>query len=131
MKDTSMTEEILLYIEEHLYHELTLEKIAKELHYSKFYMARTFKEHTGLTLYQYIRGRRLDQAARMLTERKKSIAEIALEVNYSSQQAFTKAFRGTYGCTPQEYRRIGVYMPGQDQIFLCVKRDDIQGRMAA
>ncbi len=122
MKDTSMTEEILLYIEEHLYHELTLEKIAKELHYSKFYMARTFKEHTGLTLYQ---------AARMLTERKKSIAEIALEVNYSSQQAFTKAFRGTYGCTPQEYRRIGVYMPGQDQIFLCVKRDDIQGRMAA
>lgn len=131
MKEMSVTRKILLYVEEHLYQQLTLEKIAKELHYSKFYIARTFKEHTGLTLYKYVQGRRLDEAARKLIETKYSIVEIALEANYGSQQAFTKAFRDTYGCTPQRYRCMGVFIPGQDPISLRVRSNQIGERMAA
>ena len=58
MDSMPLTEKVLLYIENNLDKKLTLEKIAEELHYSKFYMARTFKEDTGCTLYKYIRGRR-------------------------------------------------------------------------
>lgn len=131
MKEMSVTRKILLYVEEHLYQQLTLEKIAKELHYSKFYITRTFKEHTGLTLYKYVQGRRLDEAARKLIETKCSIVEIALEANYGSQQAFTKAFRDVYGCTPQRYRCMGVFIPGQDPISLRVRSNQIGERMAA
>ncbi|MBD5459855.1 MAG: helix-turn-helix domain-containing protein, partial [Lachnospiraceae bacterium] len=79
MADTSITKRILLYVEEHLEKELSLEKIAEELSYSKFYMARIFKENTGMSLHKYIRGRRLDEAARILTETDRPIADIALE----------------------------------------------------
>lgn len=120
MKDMTITKRILRYIEDHFKNqpekELSLEKIAKELNYSKFYIARTFKSHTGVTIYKYIQGRRLDEAARKLVETDQPIVEIALEAGYSSQQAFTQAFRHTHTCTPQEYRRIGIFLPKQNRM---------------
>ncbi len=116
MKEMSLTERIIRYIEDNLDKDLSLEKIAEELNYSRFYTARTFKEHTGMTLYKYIQGRRLDEAARKLAETDQPIVEVALEAGYGSQQAFTQAFRCAYACTPQEYRRRGSFMPGQGRI---------------
>ncbi|MEZ3478231.1 MAG: AraC family transcriptional regulator [Lachnospiraceae bacterium] len=104
----SMIKSIVSYINEHIEEDLPLDKIAKELHYSKFYMARTFAEKTGSTIYKYIQGQRLAQAARKLVESGKPIVEIAYEARYNSQQAFTLAFGRRYHCTPQTYRRNGV-----------------------
>lgn len=44
MKKNIVVEQITEYIENHLEEELSLEKISKELNYSKFYMARIFSE---------------------------------------------------------------------------------------
>ncbi len=100
-----ISRKIVSYIEENLDKDLTLEKIAEALNYSKFYMVRVFKDNTGITPYQYIRGRRLDKAAEKLVGTKQPVVEIALEAGYGSQQSFTRVFRCEYGCTPQEYRR--------------------------
>ena len=51
-----MIKSIVSYINDHIEEDLPLDKIAKELHYSKFYMARTFAEKTGCTIYKYIQG---------------------------------------------------------------------------
>lgn len=138
MKDKSITKRILSYIEDNLDKELSLDKIAQELRYSKFYIARTFKDNTGITLYKYIQGRRLDEAARKLVQTKRPIVEIAFEAGYASQQAFTQAFRLIYICTPQEYRRIGVFIPKQGRINMCMERGYVmlsfertRGQMAA
>ena len=58
MVSRSVTGKILSYIDAHPDQDLTLERLAEELHYSKFYMARTFKADTGMTLCKYIQGRR-------------------------------------------------------------------------
>ena len=116
MNNNTVVEKIVDYIETHINEDLPLDKIAKELNYSKFYIARTFKSHTGVTIYKYIQGRCLDEAARKLVETDQPIVEIAFEAGYSSQQAFTQAFRHTYTCTPQQYRRVGIFMPKQDRI---------------
>lgn len=121
MNEEGITTKILSYIEKNLNEELTLEKIAKELNYSRFYAARKFKKDTGITMYQYIRGRRLDEAAAKLAGTKRPVLEIALEAGYGSQQAFTQAFRNAYEYTPQEYRRIGIFMPRQNRIEMRMK----------
>lgn len=118
MGNMSITKRILLYIEDNLDKELSLEKIAKEFHYSKFYIARIFKDNAGITLHKYIQGRRLDKAAKKLAETRQPIVEIALEAGYTSQQAFTQAFRRAYICTPQKYRRIGIFIPKQNIIHM-------------
>lgn len=121
MKDKSITKRILSYIEDNLDKELSLDKIAQEFNYSKFYIARTFKDNTGITLYKYIQGRRLDEAARKLVKTEQPIVDIAFEAGYASQQAFTQAFRLIYICTPQEYRRAGVFLPKQSRINMCME----------
>ena len=136
MGDTSITRRILLYIEEHLEKELSLGKIAEEFSYSRFYLARAFKADTGTTIYKYIQGRRLDEAARKLTETQRPIVEIAYEAGYGSQQAFTQTFRRVYLCAPQEYRHRGIFVPKQNRICMCMKDAGLSfeksgGRMAA
>ena len=107
MKDDKIVKKITSYIEAHLDEDLSLESIADSLHYSKFYLARTFAEQTGSTIGKYIQGCRLTLAARKLVETNKPIIEIAFEAHYNSQQAFTLAFRRLYLCTPQVYRKRG------------------------
>ena len=105
MKDESIVEKAISYIENHLNEDLSLDELAKNLHYSKFYLERVFAETIDCTVYQYIKQRRLAEAARKLMETDKPIVEIALEARYSTQQAFTLAFRKRYLCTPQDYRK--------------------------
>ena len=118
MSSKEVTEKILSYVEEHLDSALSLEKTAGALNYSKFYIARVFRENTGIAFYQYIRGRRLDEAAKELAEGTKPVIEIAFEAGYGSHQAFIQAFHKEYGCTPQEYRKNGIFIPKQDRIVL-------------
>jgi AraC-type DNA-binding domain-containing proteins len=137
VSDKSIIEKVLVYIDDHIEEELSLDKIATVFNYSKFYMERTFAEKTGCTIYKYIQRKRLTQAAQKLVESNKPIVEIAYEAHYSSQQAFTQAFGRVYQCSPQMYRKNGIFYPVQMQIALCttqvlfVKNYKIGGRMVA
>jgi len=116
MSDNTIAVRIADYIEEHLDEDLSLDKIAKDMNYSKFYIARTFADKTGVTIYKYIQRRRLTLAAWKLVETKEPIIEIAYDAHYSSQQAFTLAFGQLYMHTPQTYRKIGTFCPKQPRI---------------
>ncbi len=113
MGANNIVESLIDYIEKNLNEDLTLDKIADDLNYSKFYIARIFSKKTGTTIYKYIQGRRLTLAALKLVETKKPIIEIAYEAKYNSQQAFTLAFNQLYLCTPQTYRKNAHFYPKQ------------------
>ncbi|MCI8670172.1 MAG: helix-turn-helix transcriptional regulator [Lachnospiraceae bacterium] len=113
-----VVKKVVDYIETHLDDELSLDKIAYALNYSKFYVARVFNEETGGTVYKYIQGRRLTLAAQKLVETNQPIIEIAYEAHYESQQAFTLAFKQVYGCTPKIYRKSGVFYPKQTRMCM-------------
>ena len=140
MRKNNVVEKIVEYIENNLNEDLSLDKIAEELNYSKFYMERIFAAKTNCTIYKDIQGRRLTIAAQKLVETQKPIIEVAYEAHYNSQQAFTLAFQQIYLCTPQAYRKQGVFYPRQTKISMCasiysytyVKHGNIcGGKMAA
>ncbi|MDE7052971.1 MAG: AraC family transcriptional regulator [Lachnospiraceae bacterium] len=118
MDEKTIVNNILSYIEKNLDEDLSLNRIEEEVHYSKFYINRLFAKETGCTIYKYIQKRRITEAARQLAGTCKPIAEIAQEAHYNSQQAFTLAFRQIYYCTPQEYRKNGVFCPKQPEITI-------------
>lgn len=109
--------EIVDYIEEHLQENLDLDVIAKQAGYSKFYLERMFTKENGSTIYQYIKKRRLTEAARQLVFTDKPIIEIAFGARYESQQAFTHAFRTLYQVTPGIYRENCVFLPVQRKVI--------------
>ena len=78
--------------------------IAEYIGYSKFHLSRCFQRKKGVTIHQYVKAKRLENAAKQLISSEQSIVDIAIEAQYSSQPAFTAAFRQYYHCTPQIFR---------------------------
>jgi AraC family transcriptional regulator len=94
----------LWYIESHLAGELTLDEIAGVAGISRFHMVRAFAAATGLSVMRYVRARRLTEAARALAHGAPNILELALDADYGSHEAFTRAFRDHFGVTPEAVR---------------------------
>lgn len=94
----------LWYIESHSADPLTLGDVAEISGLSRFHLARVFPEITGHSVFSYLRGRRLTEAARELAEGAPDILSVALDAGYGSHEAFTRAFRDLLGLTPEEVR---------------------------
>jgi len=92
------------YIESHLADELTLDEIAGVAGVSRFHMVRAFAAATGLPVMRYVRARRLSEAARALAAGAPDILHLALDADYGSHEAFTRAFRDHFGLTPEAVR---------------------------
>lgn len=84
---------------------LTLRFLSQRLGYSEFYTTRKFKEISGISFRDYLRLRKLAFALKEVRDSEKSILDIAFDYGFSSNEAFTRAFKGTYGVTPSEYRK--------------------------
>ncbi len=92
------------YIEMNLGEELSLAEIANVVGFSKFYFHRMFQSEIGIPIYEYIRKRRLANAAQLLITTNIAIIEIAVNFRFESQEAFTRAFKSIYQLPPGRYR---------------------------
>jgi AraC family transcriptional regulator len=97
----------LWFIESHFTQELTLDDVANAGGVSRYLMSRVFGIATGCSIIRYVRGRRLTEAARTLASGAPDILAVALDVGYSSHEAFTRAFRDQFGLTPELLRTRG------------------------
>lgn len=84
---------------------LSLSRLAQDYSYSEYHFSRKFREVSGMTFRDYLRYRKLAFALKRLRDSSEGILSIALDYGFSSQEAFTRAFRDAYGMTPGEYRR--------------------------
>ena len=96
----------LWFIESHLADTLTLDEIAGVAGISRFHMVRAFAAATGLPVMRYVRARRLSEAARALAAGAPDILTLALDADYGSHEAFTRAFRDRFGVTPEAVRSL-------------------------
>jgi AraC family transcriptional regulator len=94
----------LWFIESHLAEALTLDEIAGVAGISRFHLVRAFAAATGLSVMRYVRVRRLSEAARALAGGAPDILALALDADYGSHEAFTRAFRDHFGVTPETVR---------------------------
>jgi AraC family transcriptional regulator len=101
----SVTNKALFVIERNLHCDLTLDQIAGYCDVSRFHLAHAFGESIGLPVMEYLRGRRLTEAAYALASGAADILTIALDSRYASHQAFSRAFKVQFGKTPEEVRK--------------------------
>lgn len=95
---------IIKYIDGHIFDIDSVKTVAKNLSYNESYISHLFKEKTGLTIQEYIRGKKMEAGAVLLKNRKLTVTEISEQLNYDTPQAFAKAFKRHTGYSPTEYR---------------------------
>src|ERR1700742_769693 len=101
----SLTNKALFIIERNLTGDLSLAGIAKDCGVSRFHLAHAFGEATGRPVMEYVRGRRLTEAATALASGASDILTLALDTGYASHEAFSRAFKSQFGKTPEDVRK--------------------------
>ncbi|MDW2797111.1 response regulator [Clostridium boliviensis] len=94
------------YIEENRGINIKLEELAKNTGFSYTYFSSLFKKETGKTLTEYIQMVRIESAKKLLTEKERSISEVAELAGYNDIKFFTRQFKKTLGVSPNEYRKL-------------------------
>ena len=94
------------YLLTHQGSRITLPALAAKFHLSQSSLKICFKALYGVPVASYLRGLRMDTAARLLQESDLPVAEIAHRVGYEDPSRFAAAFRRHTGRRPTELRRV-------------------------
>ncbi|NJL41623.1 MAG: helix-turn-helix transcriptional regulator [Leptolyngbyaceae cyanobacterium RM2_2_4] len=95
---------VLDYIHTHIDRDLSLAELASVINISPTYFASSFKKIMGIPPHQYVIQQRVEQAKVMLKRTDLAIADIALQVGFSSQSHLTQQFKRLTGMTPKQVR---------------------------
>ena len=91
------------YIETHLTEDLTINKIADDLHYSSDHLSRVFIEATGDSLKHYINGKKIVLAQKLLLQNY-SPYDVCFMVGYNNYSSFSRRFSKQIGVSPKQFQ---------------------------
>ena len=109
------------YIESNLDKDISIDAAAQIACCSAYYFQRVFTYVAGISLSEYIRRRRMSQAAFELQKSDKKVLDIALKYGYSSPTAFNRAFQSVHGITPVAAKNMGGVLNAYPPIRFSVK----------
>ena len=123
-------------IEENLSNEqFGVSELALETGMSRSSLLRKVKKETGLSVSQFIREQRLQQAMKTLKGTSNTVSEIAYQVGFKSTSYFIKCFRDYYGYPPGEaekrdFDKSQASTSAQTHRLVAIMFTDIQGYTA-
>jgi len=94
--------------------DISAQDVADHVYLSPFFLQRGFSLMTGYGIGEYLRNRRLYQAAIDLLESDNKVIDIAFRYCYDTPESFTKAFTRFHGATPSQVRSgaaVNVFLP--------------------
>ena len=92
------------YIEAHLLEDINISDVAKEAYSSDFHFQRMFSILCGYTVMDYIRCRRLANAALDLLDSNNKVIDVAYKYGYDTPESFTRAFKKFHDVLPTEVK---------------------------
>lgn len=104
VQDTAVNTAIK-YIQENYQNDLDIDTICNSISFSKYYFCKLFKEHTGMTVHQYVTEFRINKSKELLSYSKLSIAAVGNSVGFKNALTYTRCFEKLVHMTPTEYRK--------------------------
>jgi AraC-like DNA-binding protein len=99
------------YIEEHLSEKLTLQDVSAVAGMTPNYFSALFREQRGVTLWEYITSKRVEQAMELIsTDRRMNMLDVALSCGFNNTANFNKAFKRQTGVTPSFFKKHRDYL---------------------
>lgn len=93
------------YISMHPSVALSISDLAGRVGYTEYYFSHKFKKETGLSVADYVKSVKIEQAKRLLSGTHMSIQEISDELAFGSRSYFSTSFQKATGFSPSQYRK--------------------------
>ncbi|MFD0694647.1 effector binding domain-containing protein [Paenibacillus sp. GCM10027628] len=110
------------FIENHRADHLSVARLAQVACFSEFHFHRVFQSIVGDSVMDYVRKRRLAEAAYQIAHTDKKLLEIALDNGFQSHENFTRAFKRMFAMSPAEYRKREIHPPQYPKANVLQKR---------
>jgi YesN/AraC family two-component response regulator len=94
---------VMSYVLINYYKDINLNKVSEELNFNPSYLSTKFKEITQYSFNEYLNTIRINNAKKLMAERKYKFSQISNMVGYNDQRYFCKIFKKLVGITPKEY----------------------------
>ncbi len=100
-----LVEQVSVYMDAHLAERITVDMLAEQVHMSKYYFLRKFKELTGITVHSFLTHKRLIRACQEI-KKGSGITQAWQSCGFADYSSFLRNFRAVYGMTPGKYREV-------------------------
>jgi DNA-binding response OmpR family regulator len=102
--DDALMERIMRSVNAHMSEtNYNVDTLAEDVGISRAQLHRKMKEMTGISSGKFLRNLRMEQAARLLSEQKVNVSQVAYKVGYADLAHFSTAFKSHFGQSPSEY----------------------------
>lgn len=109
------------YIEDNLDKEISYDEAARIACCSTYYFQRIFSYVSGVSLSEYIRRRKMTQAAFELQRTDSKVIDVAYKYGYSSPTSFNRAFQSVHGIAPITAKNMGCTLCAYPSIQFSIK----------
>lgn len=96
---------LIIYIQEHLDSDISLQTMAKKVHLSANYLSLKIKERTGLNYTNYINYLKIEKASELLLKSDLKVLDISKICGFNDSCYFNRVFRKKYSLSPEQYRK--------------------------
>ncbi len=93
------------YIDTHFKENITLDILARKIGYSRCYFSSIFKKCMGMSIWDYICIKRIEEALTLIKTSDKNITDIALDCGFNNAVNFNKLFKKYTNVTPIFFRK--------------------------
>lgn len=92
------------YLNDHFHENCSLHILSGKIHASPNHIRAIFQTEYGVSPYEYVLQKRIEEAKILIAEQYTSFTDIAFRLGFCSQSHFNKIFKARVHCTPKEYQ---------------------------
>ena len=96
--------DVQAYLDMHFHENCSLHILSQKIHASPNHIRIVFQAEYGVSPYEYVLQKRIEQAKILIAEQRTSFTDIAIRLGFCSQSHFNKLFKARVHCTPKEYQ---------------------------
>ena len=106
-EENALYENILLYVEDHIDEDLTLDHLSEIFFVSKYHISHVFKANLGISVHQFITKKRLRLCKDAISFHT-NLTEICILYGFKDYTSFFRAFKKEFGMSPKEFKELSV-----------------------
>lgn len=103
-RNTRLAEAVCEYVNLHLEEDISMAVLSERMGVSEGHLSRIFKKEKNMSILEYITGKRMEEAQKLLKETDLNVETIAKLCGYRTFHYFGKKFKECTGYTPTAYR---------------------------